>query len=148
VGEEVGVEAKEGECDEAGAEGEHLACGEEDEQRCGEGEEQLREAGAEDEGFGVVLAAVGGAVAEEELAAVHVGFGFEEAVLEGRDGEMEGKEREGGEHLDHGGMLGIEAEVVGVPDFVAREDVVVLVPGEGLAVDGVEGLGGEDEEKG
>lgn len=148
VGEEVGVETEDGEGDEAGLEGEHLSCGEEDEESGGEGEEHRQHADAEGEGLSGVVASAGGAVVEEELAAVQIGFGFEEAVLEGWDGEMEGEEREGGEHLDHGGMLGIEAEVVGLPGLVAGEDVVAFVPGEGLATDGVDDLGGEDEEKG
>lgn len=148
VGEEVGVKGEEGEGDETGAEGEHLARGEEDQQSAGEGEEHGEHADAEDEGFRGVVAAVGGAVVEEELAAVEVGLGFEEAVLERRGGEVERKEGEGGEQLDHGRMLGIEAEVVGLPGFVAGEDVVVLVPGEGLAVDGVDDFGGHDEEEG
>jgi hypothetical protein len=60
---------------------------------------------------------------------------------------MEREQREGGEELDHRRVLGVEAEVVGLPGLVAGEDVVVFVPGEGLAVDGVEDLRGEDEEQ-
>ena len=60
---------------------------------------------------------------------------------------MEREQREGGEEFDHRWMLGIEAEVVGLPAFVAGEDVIVFVPGEGLAVDGVDDLRGEDEEQ-
>ena len=147
VGEQVGLEAEEGEGDEAGADVEHLAGGEEDEQGGGEGEEEGRDAGAEDEGFCAVVIAVGGAVVEEKLAAVEIGLGLEETVLQGRDVEMEGEQREGGEEFDQGRVLGIEAEVVGLPALVAGEDVVVFVPGEGLAVDGVEDLRGEDEEQ-
>jgi hypothetical protein len=84
---------------------------------------------------------------EEELAAAEVGLGFEEAVLEGRDGEVEREEWEGGEEFDERRVLGIEAEVVGLPGLIAGEDVVVLVPGEGLAVDGVKDLRGEEEKK-
>ncbi len=93
------------------------------------------------------MAAVGGAVVEEELAAVEVGLFFEEAVLQGWDFEMEWEERERGEIFDEGWVLGVEAEVVGLPALVAGEDVVVFVPGEGLAVDGVDDLSGEDEEE-
>ena len=79
--------------------------------------------------------------------AVEVGLGFEEAVLQGWDVEMEGEQREGGELFDQGRVLGIEAEVAGLPALVAGEDVVVFVPGEGLAVDGVDDLRGEDDEE-
>ena len=45
-------------------------------------------------------------------------------------------------------MLGVEAVIVSTPGLVAGEDVVAFVPGEGLAVDGDDDLGGEDEEEG
>jgi hypothetical protein len=147
VSEEVGLETEEGEGEEAGADVKHFARGEEDEEGGSEGEEEGREACAEDEGFGGVMVAVGGTVVEEELAAVEVGLGFEEAVLEGWDVEMEGEKGEGGEEFDEGRVLGIKAEVVGLPGFIAGEDVVVFVPSEGLAVDGVEDLRGEEEEE-
>ncbi len=146
-GQQVGIEAEEGESDEAGTDVEHLASGEEDEQRGGYGEEEGWKASAEDESISSVVAAVGGTVVEEKLVAVEVGFGFEEAVLQGWDVEMEGKERESGQEFDHRRVLGIEAEVVGLPALVAGEDVIVFVPGEGLAVDGVDDLCGEDEEQ-
>jgi len=60
---------------------------------------------------------------------------------------MERKEGEGGEKFYHRRVLRIEAEVVGLPALVAGEDVIVFVPGEGLAVDGVDDLRGEDEEQ-
>ena len=147
-GQKRGIEAEEGESDEAGADVEHLTGGEEDQQRGGEGEDEGWEAGAEDEGFSRVVVAVGRAVVEEELAAVEIGLGLEEAVLQGWDVEMEREEREGREKLDHRRVLRIEAEVVGLPALVAGEDVIVFVPGEGLAVDGVDDLRGEDEEEG
>jgi len=146
-GQQSWVEAEERESDEGGADVEHFARGEEDEQGGGDGEEEGWEAGAKDESVSGVVAAVGGTIVEEKLVAVEVGFGFEEAVLEGRDLEVEGKQREGGELLDHRRVLGIEAEVVSLPAFVAGEDVIVFVPGEGLAVDGVDDLRGEDEEQ-
>jgi hypothetical protein len=67
--------------------------------------------------------------------------------LEGRDGAGEREEWEGGEEFDERRVLGIEAEVVGLPGLIAGEDVVVFVPGEGLAVDGVKDLRGEEEKK-
>jgi len=60
---------------------------------------------------------------------------------------MDGEQREGGELLDHGRVLWVEAEIVGLPAFVAGEDVIAFIPGEGLAVDGVDDLRGEDEEQ-
>ena len=53
---------------------------------------------------------------------------------------MEREQGEGVEHLDHGRMLGVEAVVVGAPALIAGEDVIAFVPGEGLAVDGVDDL--------
>ena len=147
MGEQVGLEAEEGEGEEAGAEVEHLAGGEEDEESGGEGEEEGWEARAEDEGFGGVAVAVGRTVVEEELAAVEVRLGFEEAVLERRGVEMEWQQRQGGKEFHERRVLWVEPEVVGLPALVAGEDVVVLVPGEGLAVDGAEDLRGEDEQQ-
>ena len=140
--EESRLEAEDEERDEAGGAGEHFAAGAVDEDGGDHREEQRQNADAE----GEILSAVAGA-AEEEFAAVEVGFVFEEAMLIRWDVEVEVEERDRGEHLDDGRVFGVVAVVVGLPGLVAGEDVVALVPREGLAVDGVEDGAGHDEEQ-
>ena len=109
---------------------------------------EAKRPGAEDECVGVVMAAVGGTVVEEKIAAVEVGFFLEEAMADGGDCEVEWKEWERADHLDHRRVFRVEAEVVGLQALVACEDVIAFVPGEGLAADGVEHLQPEDENEG
>ncbi len=148
VREEVGLEAEERQRDETGGEREHLCGAEEDEYGSKQREDRGEETGTEDERVGVITAAVGGTVVEEEFASAEVGFCLEEAMADGGDFQVEWKEWQCADHLDHRRVFRVEAEVVGLEALVAGEDVVAFVPGEGLAVDGVKHLQPEDEDEG
>ena len=147
VRDEVGLEAEERERDEAGGKREHLRGAEEDEHGGEQREDGGEEASAEDQSAGVVAAAVCRAVMEEQLTAAEVGLSLEEAMANGGDFEIERKERERADHLDHRRVLWVEAEIVSCQALVAGEDVVALIPREGLATDGVEHLQPEDEDE-
>ena len=136
VCEEVGIEGEEGEGEEACGGAEHLRGCEVEEQGEGEHEECAGHACGKEDSVA--------SVAEDECPAVEESFHGHGTALIGGDVEVHGKQGSGGGEFDERGDFGVQGIVVELPDGVAVEEVVRLVPCGGGGACDVDELKGDE----
>ncbi len=127
---QIGLEGQQRERQKTGGLTKHVAAGEENQQTERERKYHHRHARAKEQ----LRPAVARFVSKQQVTSVKVRFILEHASLERRNTKIQRQQRQRRNHLGHGRMFWIQAEIAGPQAHKAGEEMIALIPRHRLAM--------------